>query len=586
METQESRGLSSAEVEAELRRALQREEVMGRIRDQIIGMRHPSEFARHLDKDWVEELRGLGLPIAKAMTVQLPGSREGYFADYHFLVSGEAHAGEFPLAQYPWIEAVWESGQPAVVGWKELQKAGFPPEIRSLVELPLPGGGSLGVNSQEEAAFDEAALHTLQIFAGLVAEGIRRLQDFEALQAERQQAEERLQLDLALERVRNQVLQMQGEEDWQEIVEVVVRELKALLEFNACSIDLVDFQRQTSTVYYQNTRGARLSMYPGLAPALVQAVESRKCVYRRNQAEMRQWGDSPELFELGVNSVLDVPFSGGTVAINSTAENAFGEREIRLLEQFAQVMTMAHRRLQDLKALQLHEELLRQSQRLEAIGQLAAGVAHEINNPLTAVIGYAQLLLRQEQDPEKRESLETIRQEGERARQIASRLLNFALRQQTERQAVELNPLVQEVLALSRWQLMLNGIVLREELEEGLPLVDAHPGQLQQVALALLRNSHEAFQRSGMGKTVRVQTSAREGWVQLIVEDDGPGIPAALREQIFEPSFTTKKEGKGAGLSLHLCRRIAQDHGGRLWAEPRDQGACLILELPALAGRK
>jgi signal transduction histidine kinase len=136
-------------------------------------------------------------------------------------------------------------------------------------------------------------------------------------------------------------------------------------------------------------------------------------VYRRNRAAIEEWGDP---IPAGANCVLDVPFRGGTLAINHACEEAFGEREIAVLEHFAGVMNEAHRRLEDLKSLALQQEQLYQAQKLEAIGQLATGVAHELNNPLTSVLGYSELLRRGELDPQVRQHLEIIHQEGDRGR--------------------------------------------------------------------------------------------------------------------------------------------------------------------------
>jgi signal transduction histidine kinase len=270
------------------------------------------------------------------------------------------------------------------------------------------------------------------------------------------------------------------------------------------------------------------------------------------------------------------------VAINSSEENAFSARDIQILERFAQVLNEAHRRLEDLKNLARQEAQLHQAQKLEAVGQLATGVAHEINNPLTAVLGYSELLLRRELDPEVREHLETIHQEGERAREIAARLLQFVRRQKASTQSLSLGLLVQEVLELVRQQFELDHVQLTSALDPDLPRVQGHPGQLQQLLLALLQNSREAIQKTGKAGVVKVHTRAQGEGVRLIVADDGPGIPEQLRERIFEPFFTTKEVGAatGAGMGLSLCYAITREHGGRLWAEPCTAGACLVLELP------
>ena len=235
---------------------------------------------------------------------------------------------------------------------------------------------------------------------------------------------------------------------------------------------------------------------------------------------------------------------------------------------------------QDITARTRTEKTLRQMQRLELIGQLAAGVAHEINNPLTLVIGYATLLLKRELDPDVRQRLETICQGGRRAAAITERLLTFARRQQIVRHPQELNAVVRETLELVRYSFEVNHVQLIEELAKDVPWVDIHAGQIQQVLLSLLQNSQDAVLSVKPEGVVRVRTRTREGWVFLEVEDDGPGIPAAIQERMFDPFFTTKEVGKGTGLGLSMGLGVAQDHGGHLRTEPRSSGACMVLELP------
>ena len=239
----------------------------------------------------------------------------------------------------------------------------------------------------------------------------------------------------------------------------------------------------------------------------------------------------------------------------------------------------------DITARKQTEEALRQAQRFELIGQLAAGVAHEINNPLTLVMGYAQLLLKNELDPAVRRGVETIHQGGQRAAAIAARLLTFARRQQLARHPQDLNAVVREVMELVRYSFEAYHVQLSEELAAGLPRVDIHAGQLQQLLLSLLQNSREAILKVNQEGVVRVRTRIQEGQVLLEVEDDGPGIPPEVQERIFDPFFTTKKVGQGPGLGLSECLGIARDHDGHLRVEPGASGACLVLELPAATAR-
>jgi signal transduction histidine kinase len=316
---------------------------------------------------------------------------------------------------------------------------------------------------------------------------------------------------------------------------------------------------------------------------ILEAWRSGRALYRPDLLRENHYGEhlKPQSHYPQVRAAIDVPFSRGTLALASAEPEAFSPDQVAFFAEIAQVVEEGFRRVEDLQALALQGQQLAQLQKLEAIGQLATGVAHEINNPLTAVVGYSEMMLRKETDPQRRQQLETIHQEGLRAAEIIGQLMNFSRRQRADKQRLELNPLVEELVALVRQQFALDQVHLSAELAESLPLVEVQPGQLQQVVLSLLHNSREAILRARQGERVRVRTCWQGEWVRLEVEDDGPGIPPELRERIFEPFFTTKEPGKGPGLGLSICHAIAREHGGRLWAAPREKGACLTLELPA-----
>ncbi|MCC7263200.1 MAG: PAS domain S-box protein, partial [Candidatus Latescibacteria bacterium] len=394
--------------------------------------------------------------------------------------------------------------------------------------------------------------------------------------SERQRAEEEIRVNLALQQVRNHVLQMEDERDWENVVLVFYNELKHLLEFEDCSLNLVDLQGGSMCLYIVDQGYEVVHRSAKVPLAVRKALETGKPVYRPSRSDPLFPRELAERY----NSVLDVPFSGGTLAINSTREKAFRPQDIQLLEHVTRVLNEAHRRLEDLRNLALQEKHLRQAQKLEAIGELATGVAHEINNPLTSVIGYSELMLAGELAPQVREHLETIYREGRRAAQIVERLLSFTRRQQSNKHWQPLNLLVHEALGLVRQSFEVGGVQLREELAEGLSLVEVHAGQLQQVVLGLVQNSREAILQAKTGGSVTVRTGPADSGVRLEVEDDGPGIPEEIRERIFEPFFTTKRVGQGPGLGLSLCFAIVREHSGRLWIEPRQPGARAVLELP------
>jgi len=402
---------------------------------------------------------------------------------------------------------------------------------------------------------------------------------------ERKQAEETIRINLALQQVRNEILQMEREEDWQKVVLIFHKKLKELVACNACSINLVDSQTDSMKAYAVGPRKGLQQNFRDQVPHPVRkAMETGTYVYRRNRKEALFADNVPLPPE--VNSVIDVPFAGGTVAINSMEEDAFSEGDIQILQPFANVISAAHRRLEDLKALALREQHLRQTQRLKMIDQLATGVAHEINNPLTLVIGFARLLLKHKLAPGIRERVEAIHEGGTRVAAIVERLLRFSRVQKGYKQLLDLNVVVCETLALVRYPFETEHVQLIEKLEENLPPVEAHPGQIQQVILNLVQNSRDAILSGRQPGTVKVRTRTRGDWVMLEVADDGPGIPEEIQERIFEPFFTTQDVGEGTGLGLSVCHGMVQDHGGHLRVEPQEKGACLLLELPAATGQQ
>jgi signal transduction histidine kinase len=399
---------------------------------------------------------------------------------------------------------------------------------------------------------------------------------------QRQQAQEMGRLNLALQRLRDQIVQMKSEEDWLKVMEVFHRELSALIEYDGCGINMIDTAHQHFFAI-EASQGVprRGQIIHSLPRALCQALEEGRPVYRRNRSQIEAYGDllGPER-----RCVVDVPFLGGTVALNSVREEAFGEREIHILEQFAQVLSVAHRRLEDLQRLAAQEPQVLQAQWLRVVEQLSMGLAHEINNPLTSVIGFASLLLREKLDPTVQPQVEAIHEGGVRAAEIVRRLQAFARMQKSPKQVIDLNQIARDTAALVRYSFAQGNVQVLEELEENLPPVEAHPGQLQQVLLGLLNNSREAIASAGRHGRVRLRTRSMDGWVRLEVEDDGPGIPQDICERIFEPFFTTRPVGQGMGLGLSMALGIVGEHGGRLRMEQPEQGARLVVELPAWDG--
>lgn len=272
-------------------------------------------------------------------------------------------------------------------------------------------------------------------------------------------------------------------------------------------------------------------------------------------------------------------------------------RSARQLQQMSDELALANAQLlAALDQLKSTQAQLLQAEKLSAIGQLVAGVAHELNNPLTSVIGYAQLLEEELlEDPapvearpaaELAQDLRRIAEESERAAKIVRNLLAFARRQTAARVPQDVADLVGRVLSLRSYDLRVNDVKLVTEFEYGLPQVVADGGQLQQALLNLILNAEQAMRgHPDRRMTVGARADADTGAVEIFVSDTGHGIDPANLSRIFDPFFTTRDVGEGTGLGLSICYGIIRDHGGEIAVESRVQaGTTFRLRLPALVG--
>jgi signal transduction histidine kinase/CheY-like chemotaxis protein len=238
--------------------------------------------------------------------------------------------------------------------------------------------------------------------------------------------------------------------------------------------------------------------------------------------------------------------------------------------------------LDDMKTkLKSSSDLLLQSEKMALMGQVVAGIAHELNNPLTIVIGNIQLMLMRERNEKNVESLSRIQDGAERASKIVKNLLTFARQERPERKLVNVNTIIRKSVELRSYELRVSNVDVSTELEEALPETMADPHQLQQVFLNLIVNAeHAMIEAHGKG-LLRVRSRREEGKLLIFFSDDGQGIPHENLYRIFEPFFTTKAVGKGTGLGLSICQGIIVEHGGRIDVESTvGRGTTFIIELP------
>lgn len=222
-------------------------------------------------------------------------------------------------------------------------------------------------------------------------------------------------------------------------------------------------------------------------------------------------------------------------------------------------------------------------ERMIALGQIAGGVAHEVNNPLTTVSGWLQIMLGEIEDDDKRRApLQLVSGEVGRIANIVHHLLSFGRRAPAEEGLVSPNSVLSEVLELMEYQIRSDNIQIASSLSEDLPSVTGDANQLKQVFLNIIVNARQAMPDGGV---LTVTTRATEnGSVEVAIGDTGCGMGLEMTERIFEPFYTTKNEEGGSGIGLFLCRNIAKDHGGTLTVSSRPgEGATFILALPAAA---
>ncbi|MBA7504972.1 Sporulation kinase E [subsurface metagenome] len=233
------------------------------------------------------------------------------------------------------------------------------------------------------------------------------------------------------------------------------------------------------------------------------------------------------------------------------------------------------------------EQRAQLASRLSIVGEMASGIVHEVNNPLTSVIGFAEMLAHKDLPEDAREYATIINNEGKRVASIAGRLLNFARHQKPETVYTDINKLVESTLDLQAYEMTTGNIKVTANLDPHLPQTMADPGQLQQVFLNIILNARTAMRAAHGGGKFSVKTQAKDDTIRISFKDDGPGIAQKHLKRIFDPFFTTREAGEGTGLGLSICQGIISRHNGKIYAESTlGKGATFIIELPVVARQR
>jgi len=284
------------------------------------------------------------------------------------------------------------------------------------------------------------------------------------------------------------------------------------------------------------------------------------------------WGKDKPIAAMGISSRKQREYTSNDenllVAIGRQLATTI--EKVRLYEESC-------RAYDDLRRTQ--EQLL-QSEKMSAVGQLIAGVAHELNNPLTAILGYAQLLEGEGLGERAGEFVNKLFKQAQRTHRVVQNLLSFARQRKPQKEQVDLAKVLEEVLALRDYDMRVNAIQLVREIEAKLPPVTGDPMQLEQVFLNVINNAIDALLEAGPEKVIKVRMFKKERTIHIEFHDSGSGISEPNR--IFEPFYTTKAVGKGTGLGLSICYGIIQEHGGSIVARNRPEGGATIeVSLPA-----
>jgi PAS domain S-box-containing protein len=370
---------------------------------------------------------------------------------------------------------------------------------------------------------------------------------------------------------------------------------------------LVSSEERYRTLFEESPDALLVSALDG---TVLDANEAAVRLYRINRGEVlgRYFGQLISADEREMARRRQIVWAQGRGTFRDRGRRPDGsefpvEVEVRVVELGGQRRFL--HLLRDLSDQEHLQRELLQAQKMEAIGQLVSGVAHELNNPLAAIIAFSQLMRSDERLPEDmKHDAGLLVQEADRTRRIVQNLLDFARARPPERRPTSIAVLVQSVLELQSYALGTNRIAVKVDIPATLPEVDLDRAQLQQVLLNLTINAIQAMRgrdhtsqaqlyvsavlvkiRNSPGASKAERLAEDTARVRITIRDDGPGVPESVRARLFDPFFTTKQPGEGTGLGLSVSFGIVAAHDGQLWYEPGPGGvgSCFIIELPVVA---
>jgi len=467
--------------------------------------------------------------------------------------------------------------------------------LHGFVAYPVVAGDQLlavlSLSHTEALRFIDETSEVVQMFVAQASVAIQNARLYREAQRRRDVAEVLARLGRELT----------GTLETARIGALVTRGIVDLLGVRASAV--FRFEPEDSTLHEVASHGASAFKLRGVVMRagegiVGRAVADRKIVVTPEVLREPRVHYRPEqraaLAEHGIGAMIGIPLFSherviGALGVGDVVGREFSAEELQALQAFADQTALAleNARLyatarDSLTRLRETQAQLVQAAKMSALGQLVSGVAHELNNPLSVIIGYGQLLLSREVPDNMRRPVELMVAQGDRMAKIVRNLLFFARQRPPERAPVSLQAVVEQTLALRVNQLTLSGITVETAFAAELPEITGDAQQLEQVFLNLLLNAEQAILEARPQGRIIVRTRVSEAgdWVYADVVDDGPGISSDALPRVFEPFFTTKMVGSGTGLGLSVSYGILEEHGGRLTVQSRRGETIFTVELP------
>ncbi|NMC84198.1 MAG: GAF domain-containing protein [Anaerolineaceae bacterium] len=549
------------------------------------------KIADHLQEELKIDFCGFSLWEEEDQHVQAiaaAGKRKEEFLSIGLPACRPSFTREVLAQEQPFLEVTKEEWD--YHGFELIQKLPFASFLVFPLKSELSDFGAMFLGSTAETPFSDEVIHYSQTIATQVSLAINKISLFQKSQAQIDHLNASNSLSLAL----------RNAQSLPEIPEVVIHQVIDVCQTDNAALIIPDSSKSMPFFFRHGctwedmTLEEFFDLYPEVKPLLASPNHTATASAGTSQPIRRQRNEqsNPESF-LAFDLIAHNQ-SLGVFCVNSSA--CLDESKVRLLSAIADLVANAIYRQSLVDAMQVQIETLRktrqqlvQSEKLAAIGELVAGVAHELNNPLTAINLWAEILHQQSVSEQDQYDLKKIISESKRASTIVQSLLDFSRQHTPEQKMVNLNLLVQNTIEMISFELNKRSIRCEYHLDPLLPETAADPYQIKQVLLNLVTNAIQSIpaeRKDGMitvttefGPTHYFQQMNTGKCLRVTIEDNGSGIPPELMPRIFDPFFTTKPEGSGLGLSV--CHGIITEHQGNIWAESSPRGGTqMFIELP------